>query len=28
MDRLAVALFCIHGLDLEAWPPSVRRALA
>jgi len=28
MDRLAVALFSIHGLDLDAWPPSVRRALA
>jgi seryl-tRNA synthetase len=27
MDRLAVALFCIHGLDLSRWPASVRRAL-
>jgi seryl-tRNA synthetase len=28
MDRLAVALFCVHGLDLTRWPPSTRRALA
>jgi seryl-tRNA synthetase len=28
MDRLAVALFCIHGLDVTRWPDSVRRALA
>jgi seryl-tRNA synthetase len=28
MDRLAVALFCIHGLEVEAWPLSVRKALA
>jgi seryl-tRNA synthetase len=28
MDRLAVALFYIHGLDVSAWPPAVRRALA
>jgi seryl-tRNA synthetase len=27
MDRLAVALFCIHGLDVSRWPASVRRAL-
>jgi len=27
MDRLTVALFCIHGLDLAGWPGSVRRAL-
>lgn len=28
MDRLAVALFCVHGLDPERWPASTRRALA
>ena len=28
MDRLAVALFAIHGLDPARWPKSVRRALA
>ena len=28
MDRLAVALFAIHGLDLGRWPAAVRRALA
>lgn len=28
MDRLAVALFCIHGVDVSRWPGSVRRALA
>lgn len=28
MDRLAVAMFCIHGVDVSAWPSSVRRALA
>ncbi len=28
MDRLAVALFCVHGLDVSRWPGSVRRALA
>ena len=27
MDRLAVALFAIHGLDSAAWPEPVRRAL-
>lgn len=27
MDRLAVALFCIHGLEVEQWPAVVRRAL-
>jgi len=27
MDRLAVALFSIHGLDLQAWPKGVRSAL-
>jgi seryl-tRNA synthetase len=28
MDRLAVAMFATHGLDLEAWPAGVRAALA
>jgi seryl-tRNA synthetase len=28
MDRLAVALFCVHGLDPARWPASARRALA
>jgi seryl-tRNA synthetase len=28
MDRLALALFAAHGLELAAWPPTVRRALA
>jgi seryl-tRNA synthetase len=28
MDRLTVALFCIHGLDVARWPGAVRRALA
>ena len=27
MDRLAVALFVIHGADIGAWPASVRAAL-
>lgn len=27
MDRLAVALFCIHGVDLAQWPTPVQRAL-
>jgi len=27
IDRLAVALFCVHGLETSAWPASVRRAL-
>jgi seryl-tRNA synthetase len=27
MDRLAVALFCVHGLDLKHWPASTRHAL-
>jgi seryl-tRNA synthetase len=27
MDRLAVALFCIHGLEVAQWPHAVRRAL-
>jgi len=28
MDRLTVALFCIHGLDVDKWPNTVLRALA
>jgi hypothetical protein len=28
MDRLAVALFANHGLDVGRWPASTRRALA
>ena len=28
MDRLAVALFSNHGLDVSRWPGTVRRALA
>lgn len=28
MDRLAVALFALHGLDVQKWPPAVRGALA
>lgn len=28
MDRLALALFMIHGLDPLRWPPRARRALA
>ena len=27
MDRLAVALFATHGLDIDAWPQGVRGAL-
>ena len=27
MERLAVALFWTHGLDVEAWPTSVREVL-
>jgi hypothetical protein len=27
MDRLAVALFAIHGAKVAAWPASVREAL-
>jgi seryl-tRNA synthetase len=27
MDRLAVAMFATHGLDVAAWPASVRSAL-
>jgi seryl-tRNA synthetase len=28
MDRLAVAMFAIHGVDVVRWPSSVRQALA
>jgi seryl-tRNA synthetase len=28
IDRLTVALFAIHGLDLEKWPAVTRAALA
>jgi hypothetical protein len=28
IDRLAIALFCAHGLDVENWPAAVRRALS
>jgi hypothetical protein len=28
IDRLAVALFAIHGLDLQKWPAATRAALA
>ena len=28
IDRLAVALFAVHGLDLARWPAATRRALA
>jgi seryl-tRNA synthetase len=27
MDRLTVALFCIHGVQLARWPASAKRAL-
>jgi hypothetical protein len=27
MDRLAVALFWTHGLDVAAWPAGVQEAL-
>jgi len=27
LDRLTIALFATHGLDLEAWPAAVREAL-
>jgi seryl-tRNA synthetase len=27
MDRLAVALFCIHGVDTKKWPAVVRQTL-
>jgi seryl-tRNA synthetase len=28
IDRLAIALFCQHGIDLQKWPFTVRRALS
>jgi seryl-tRNA synthetase len=28
MDRLAVAMFCVHGVDVTQWPQNVRRTLA
>ena len=28
MDRLAIAMFATHGLEVEAWPETVRGALA
>jgi seryl-tRNA synthetase len=28
IDRLALALFATHGLELERWPAAVRRTLA
>jgi seryl-tRNA synthetase len=28
MDRLALAVFATHGIDLEKWPPAVREALS
>jgi hypothetical protein len=28
IDRLAVALFAVHGLDLSRWPAPTRQALA
>ena len=28
MDRLVVAMFCVHGVELARWPDGVRRALA
>jgi seryl-tRNA synthetase len=27
MDRLAVAMFCRHGVDIRGWPPAVRDLL-
>jgi seryl-tRNA synthetase len=27
MDRLAVAMFCIHGVDIAKWPSDVRHTL-
>jgi seryl-tRNA synthetase len=27
IDRLALALFATHGVDLSRWPAAVRRAL-
>jgi hypothetical protein len=28
MDRLAVALFATHGLDVQQWPTGVKEALS
>ncbi len=28
VDRLTIALFCVHGVDPSGWPQGVRRALA
>jgi hypothetical protein len=28
MDRLALALFATHGLEVARWPAAVRAALA
>jgi seryl-tRNA synthetase len=28
LDRLTIALFATHGLDLDAWPQAVREALS
>ena len=28
MDRLAVAMFAVHGLDMAKWPEPVRKALS
>jgi seryl-tRNA synthetase len=28
VDRLTVALFCVHGIDVARWPGQVKRALA
>jgi hypothetical protein len=28
IDRLTVALFAVHGLDLQRWPAATRQALA
>jgi hypothetical protein len=28
MDRLAVALFATHGLDVAKWPEAVQQALS
>jgi hypothetical protein len=27
MDRLVVALFCVHGIDTAGWPAPTRHAL-
>jgi hypothetical protein len=28
MDRLAVAMFAVHGLDMKTWPAGIRGALS